>query len=128
MNTKTKGQDRFSLKVLKSIGFSYIITIIFFIIFALILTYTSIPDKYLPIMNSITMILSIALGSIYMGIKADNKGWLNGALVGILYMVILTIISLIMVKSFDLDLYLMLKYLISIITGAIGGMIGVNLK
>ncbi|MTI70951.1 MAG: TIGR04086 family membrane protein [Firmicutes bacterium] len=128
MNTNTKGQDRFSLKVLKSIGFSYIFTIIFFIIFALILTYTSIPDKYLPIMNSITMILSIALGSIYMGIKADNKGWLNGALVGILYMIILTIISLIMIKSFNLDLYLMLKYLISIITGAIGGMIGVNLK
>lgn len=128
MNTNVSNTERFGVTLAKSLALSYIVTLIFFIIFALILTYTSLSEGAIPIINSIIMIISIAIGSIRMAIKSQNKGWLNGALVGVLYVLVLVFLSSIFVENFEVNSYLMMKAIIGLITGAVGGMIGINVK
>lgn len=128
VNYKNKDNSPFLSTLIKSIGISYLITIVFFIIFAIIMTYTSLQENIIPVANSIIMIISIAIGAIYMALRVESKGWLNGALIGLIYIVILITIRQLIFTPLQLDGYLMIRIAISLITGSVGGMIGVNLK
>ncbi len=123
-----KNEINYPITLLKGIVFSLIITVILIIVLALILTYTSLSEGIIPIVNSIIMILSIALGSIYVSVKINRLGWLNGALTGLLYILILVILGNMFVDSFKLDIFILFRILIALITGAVGGMIGINLR
>jgi len=52
---------------------------------------------------------------------------LNGALVGIIYMVFIYILSSIFVSGFSFNLQSIIMILVGVLTGTIGGIIGVNL-
>ncbi|MCR2042524.1 TIGR04086 family membrane protein [Anaerosalibacter massiliensis] len=118
----------YALHILKGIAISYIITIIMLTIVSLLLTYTSLKESSIPILSTIIIIVSIALGAIYLTLKIGEKGWLNGAIIGILYFLILIILKKIFLKEFGLNIYFISKLIISLITGIIGGMIGINLE
>lgn len=124
---KTSAANRF-VNVLKSVVLSFILTFVLILIVSLLLTFTSLKEGTMPLLNTVIMIISIAVGSIYMAIKAEEKGWLNGGLIGILYFLILLLINFLFIKPFIFDIYTVGKLFISIITGVIGGMIGVNIK
>ncbi len=128
MSVKSDKKERFVITLLKCVGLSYIITLVFFIIFSILLTYTKLSENIIPIVNSGVIILSIALGSITIAFKVGKRGWFNGAMIGVLYIFIMIVISYLFVESFEIDTYLLFKVIISIITGLIGGMIGINLK
>jgi putative membrane protein (TIGR04086 family) len=81
----------------------------------------------MPLINTIIMMVSITTGSIYAGKKINEKGWVNGGLVGILYYMILVILSIILLKTFSIDLFSITKLFIAFITGVIGGIIGINI-
>ena len=49
----------------------------------------------MPLLNTIVMIISITIGSIYVAIKVEEKGWINGGIIGVLYFLILIIVKLI---------------------------------
>lgn len=118
----------YALHILRGIAISYIITIIMLTIVSLLLTYTSLKESSIPILSTIIIIVSIALGAIYLTLKIGEKGWLNGAIIGILYFLILIILKKIFLKEFGLNIYFISKLIISLITGIIGGMIGINLE
>lgn len=114
--------------ILKGITLSYIITIITMLILSIFLTYTSLKESIIPILNTIIMIGSIVLGSVYLTSKVKNRGWLNGMIIGILYFLVLLLLNRIIIKEPGQGLYMFYKLLISIVTGIIGGMIGINLS
>lgn len=116
------------ISLIKGLLFSFLLTMIFFIIFALLLTYTDLSEGYIPIVNSIIMVVSIAVGGIVISSNIMNKGWLNGAILGLLYVFIFVICGSIIFKSFNPNIYMFSKLGIGLISGAIGGMIGVNIK
>jgi putative membrane protein (TIGR04086 family) len=60
------------------------------------------------------------------GVK--NKGWLNGGIVGMIYMLVLYLASSLVFNDFTVDNYVITMGLIGIFTGAIGGIIGINIK
>jgi putative membrane protein (TIGR04086 family) len=121
-------RSSYSISLIKSILLSYLVTFAFFFVFAIILTYTSLSDSTIPTLNSIVMIVSIAVGGGYMAAKVNKKGWLNGGLIGLIYIIILAIFRILADGGMDFSSYFFVKLIISIITGAIGGMIGINLK
>lgn len=123
-----KKKTEYIILILKGIALAYIITIIMMLIFSLILTYTSLKESMIPILNTITMIVSIVLGSIYLTIKIGEKGWMNGMIVGVLYFLILLLLNKITINESNLSIISFSKLIISIVTGIIGGMIGINLK
>ena len=74
------------------------------------------------------MIVSIAVGSIYIAVKIGEKGWMNGGIVGVLYFLILVFLNYLFIRPFNMDLYSLSKLFISLIVGIIGGVIGINVK
>ena len=85
-------------------------------------------EAILPVTSAIIMTLSVAGGSIYASLKIRQKGWINGAIIGVLYIIMIIILSMIFLDGFVLNSYVFLKTIIAVVTGMISGMIGVNLK
>lgn len=125
MKSKT---TNFLWSFFKSLVISYIITLVLILFMAIIFTYTPLKEKNIPLFNTIIMIISITAGAIYLTLKIGEKGWLNGGIVGIIYYIVLVLLNYILFKDHTIDIYTTSKLIISLITGIIGGMIGINLK
>lgn len=128
-SAKTVLSDHITLvSILRGLLISYLITIPTFIIFALILTYTNFPEMLIsPAVVITTMISILTAGSTSTrGVK--NKGWLNGGIVGLIYMLVLYLVSSLVFNDFTVNNYVVTMELIGIFTGAIGGIIGINIK
>ena len=128
-NAKAAVNESLSSKsVLKGILAAYIITIPAFMLFALILSNTDFPQKLISPAVVITTIISVLTAGSVSTKGLKNRGWLNGSIVGFIYMLILYIISSLVFKNFSIDKYVVTMSLIGILTGAIGGIVGINIK
>lgn len=114
--------------VIKSIIISYGFTFVVFAVFALLLTYTSMPDSIISTVVFITMIFAIMLSGFVMARKATSRGWLNGALGGMLYVLILYILGAMFVTGLVFDKHVVLLLIIGFLSGAFGGIVGINMK
>lgn len=112
----------------KAIVMSIALTTLALIIQTIAMFYTDITEAVLPVTSALIMTLSIALASIYASLKIKRKGWLNGIFIGAGYILAIVIISFVCLDDFVLNTYVFLKTAIALVTGAISGMIGVNLK
>jgi len=114
--------------VLKGILVGYIITIPAFMLFALILANTDFPQKLITPAVVITTIISVLTAGAISTRGLKNRGWLNGSIVGFIYMLILYLLSSLIYRNFAIDKYVITMTVIGILTGAIGGIIGINIK
>ena len=114
--------------VVKGVIISYIFTFISFLIFAILLSTTNISDSYIPGVICIISILGILIGSASCTKKANSQGLLWGSFVGIIYSAILYAISSLLFVGFNLPLSSFYLIALSILFGAIGGVVGINLK
>jgi putative membrane protein (TIGR04086 family) len=127
--SKTAVNEKMSLTaVLKGILAAYVITIPAFMLFALILANVDFPQKLITPSVVVTTVISVlAAGSVSTkGLK--NRGWINGSIVGFIYMLVLYLFSSLIYRNFAIDRYVITMAVIGILTGAIGGIIGINLK
>lgn len=114
--------------IAKGIITSLIFTFIALLILSAVLTYTSISENVgnsaIIIINSI----SILIGS---GITTKNqksKGILKGSLCGLCYIGIIYLISSLISLNFTVNTSSIIMIITSVISGGIGGIIGVNLN
>ena len=112
----------------KAVVISVGLTTLALIIQTIVMFYTDLTESILPLTSALIMTLSVALASIYASLKIKRKGWLNGIIIGLGYILIMVIINFVFLEDFLLNTYVFLKTLIALVTGAISGMIGVNLK
>lgn len=127
-NFKNQNSSSYFLDIVKGTFIGLLLTFILIIIFTIILTFTKFSEGLIPLINSIIMILGITSGAILTSKKLEKKGWLSGGLIGIFYFLIIFIVSKIFIKDFSIDKYLLIKSFIALVTGCIGGMIGINIK
>ena len=113
-------------KILIGSGVSIIITIVGLIIFASLLTYTSIAETTIPTVTIIITIISILIGSSICMSTVKKNGIINGVLIGLIYIGVIYILSSIIEGNFALDLKSIIMIIGAIIAGAVGGIIGVN--
>jgi putative membrane protein (TIGR04086 family) len=113
---------------LKSLGICFAISFVLIILYALILSFTSMSDSSMNLSMQIIMIASITISSIFGGKKISRKGWLFGIAVGLVFTLLLIPLSLGFGQSFSFDKYFMVKALVGSAVGLIGGIIGVNLN
>lgn len=112
----------------KGVLIAYIISIILLIIYGILLTITSLSESSMSTVIMVVTMISIALASIYTAVKLGSKGWLNGALVGLVYMIILFFLSLIFNTGVSFDGFILFRMFMGLIIGALSGVIGINLK
>ena len=113
-------------KILIGSGISIIITIIGLIIFASLLTYTSIAESTIPTVTIIITIISILIGSSMCMSTVKKNGIINGVFVGLSYIGFIYILSSVIEGDFALNLKSVIMIIGAIIAGAVGGIIGVN--
>lgn len=112
----------------KGILISFIITIILFYILGIILSATNVPEKIITPAIIIITGVSILIGTSISMINAKDKGLIKGGLIGTLYFFILYLISSFILNNFEVNIYSALMFAATFICGAIGGIVGVNIK
>lgn len=133
MEYKTINQNSFFIAcpitaVLKNVMISYGISLILFLIFAFLITYTNISYNIIsPVSIAITLI-GILIASILSGRKSSEKGWLTGCITGFIYMIILYIIGSIIFKNPGISSNGIIMIIAGILSGALGSIIGINNK
>ena len=116
------------VSMVKGIGIAYLITIPLFWIFAFFLYYTDFPDKFFPSAVIITTLVSILVAGWISTSRIKSKGWLNGGIVGLLYMGILFLVSSLAYRDYSINSHVIIMFIIGVITGSIGGILGINLR
>lgn len=110
-----------------NLGISFLIAIMFLIITATIFAYTSINDRYLNMFVFGIVALSVFIGSTLSLKKIKKKGFLYGALFGIIFLALIYLFTVIAYKGIFFTNTLGIYALICSLAGVLGGIIGVNL-
>lgn len=122
-----QGESGFGLKsFISGILISYIITLPIFAIFAIVLCFMEFPVKMISPVVIITTIISLLASGYFSSKGMTSKGWLNGALAGLFYMIILYLAGSLILSNFVINRYVITTAFMSVVAGAIGGMAGMN--
>ena len=114
-------------KVIKGSAFSIIITLIGLLIYSIILSCTSVSESTIPtiiIITAITVLIWITISTS----NIKKNGIINGMFVGLIYIAIIYLLSSIVTGNFLLNITSIIMIITSVLTGALGGIIGVNKK
>lgn len=114
------------MTILKGSLISISITIISLLIFSAILAYSNLKEDYItPVIMGI-LAISVFVGSVISSKKIKEKGILNGAMIGMIYISVIYLLSSLVLKDFSFRFYSVILFILSFITGGIGGIVGVN--
>lgn len=115
------------VRVIKGSGFSLILSLILLLIYATLLTTTNISENTMTPVIIIVSGISILVGSSISSFKIKKQGMLNGALVGLIYMLAIYLLSSMLLTGFGIGMKSIVMIAVGMVTGMIGGIIGVNL-
>lgn len=126
MESKVKA-DKNIIRIIKGSVFSILITLILLFIYAILLTSTNIPESTMSVVVITITGISILIGSSISSFKIKKRGIVNGGLVGLIYIITIYLISSIAFIGFSMNITSIVMLIVAIVTGMIGGIIGVNL-
>lgn len=113
--------------ILKNVFIAYCIALLMFLIYAFALEFTVIPESSIPIVVFVVSMISVFIGSSFAVIKIKENGLINGGLVGLIYILVLYLLSSIFSTGFGITGYSFSMIIFNVIIGMIGGIIGVNM-
>ncbi|WMI80715.1 TIGR04086 family membrane protein [Anaerotignum sp. MB30-C6] len=114
--------------MVKGMAIAYAITCIFFIAYGLVLTYTNISEQSLPMVALVCTALSSAVAGYDWAKCRKKKGMLMGLAAGLLYTLILFVVTGLASDTFTLGMSKIMTLIVSLAGGGIGGILGVNGK
>lgn len=118
--------NKFIKKIFKGVLISLVVSFVLLAIFAIVLTYTSVSENTIvPVIIVVTGI-SILVGTILESKKIVKNGIWLGGIIGLVYVLILYIISSLLNDDFSINTQSFILILVAIFSGMIGGIIGVN--
>lgn len=124
---KDESQEKNMIKIIKGSLLAIVITIVALLIFSVILTYTNVKESTtVPVIFAV-MVISIIIGSFISVRKVKKKGLINGAIVGLIYIITIYILSSIFATTFALNMYSFLMIIFAVLAGILGGIMGVNM-
>ena len=127
LNSVTNGVKNTSNPILSGLTYTFSIVISSVLIFALLLTFTSISDTYLPFISYFITVLSILVGGFVSGKRSGEKGWYYGGITGTIYGILLVIITFLAFEM-DINFRSLILVVLTFLFGAFGGIFGVNAK
>lgn len=127
---KNESNDKsFSVKPVIAGGMSGVaIAMLLLLGFAFLLLLLKIPTDYIPVFAKSALILGAFCTGIISAKGRNTSGWLYGSLAGLLYFFILLVLGLVLKSNTGFGLNKILSLLFCIISGAIGGILGINMK
>lgn len=123
-----KKEGNFALGILKGSLIALSISLVGILLFAFVLRFTSISDKFILPINEVIKGISVFLGT-FLGFKRQKKmGLVGGFLIGFIYTILAFVAFSALNGSFNFDKTLLTDLLFDSIIGAICGIICVNIK
>ena len=114
--------------MVKGLAVAFAITCIIFIGFGILLTYTSVSESSLPLVSLICTAISSAAAGYDWAACMKQKGLLWGGLAGVVYMVLLFLITGLAGNEWKIELSGVMMLAVALAGGGIGGILGVNRK
>lgn len=114
--------------LIKGISIAYALTAVIFIIYAILLTYTDINEKNIPLVVMITVVISVLIAGFDAARGANKKGWLWGMGAGVIYAFIMIMIGICVSPVFSFDTKTIMIVVLSLAGGGLGGIGGINIK
>ena len=114
------------MRIVKGVVLAILLSLILLLSFALLLTYTNIAENTIIPVVMIIVGISILVGSTICARKIKKNGIINGGLVGLNYILLLYLVSSLCLVGFSLTLNSFIMLIVGLITGMLGGIIGVN--
>lgn len=112
---------------IRGLALAFIITFVLLLLVSLLIRFTDIRESNMALLNNFVLTISIVLASATLGRNVKERGWLNGAILGFLYYLIIIVLNLVFNRPLNLGIFLLVRLIIATALGAIGGMIGINL-
>ncbi len=125
---KLKVNSNLLLNVLKGAIIAVSFSLVFILIFALLIKLFNISDSVITPVNQVLKIVSIFLGCFFALKKFPQKGLITGALIGIVYTVLAFLIFSALGRTFMLNLSFLNDLTFSLIIGGLCGIFLVNKK
>lgn len=113
--------------ILRSVMIAYAFSVIMFLLYAFLLAHTNLSESTIPIITFVITLVSVFLGSSISLIKIRENGLLNGGIVGLIYILLLYVLSSVFGTGFGLNGYSFSMIFFTVLIGIIGGIIGVNM-
>ena len=110
----------------KGVLYAYFLSLVVFLLFSVLIQFTTLTEAILPYTAYATSLISIFVGAAYVSKRLDTKGWLNGGIIGLIYLVGLVIFGLILLPDFGLHTGYIVKTVLAFLAGAAGGIFGIN--
>lgn len=121
---RSSSQSTKMLQVLKAVVFSYLITIFLLLIIALLMLQAGLAGSAVAAAVIITYILSVFVGSFYLGKHVDEKRFIWGLIAAVVYFCIYVIISLVISDNEAIQIGDYIKaFLVMAFSGMLGGML-----
>ncbi len=115
-----------STTVFKGLSLALLFSLLLLLAATLIMYFTALSEAFIPYIIFAGSILSILIGSMYVGKRVEEKGWLRGGLTGLLYVLILLFLGFVFQVIPDLGAGLFTKLFLGFSFGALGGILGIN--
>lgn len=114
--------------IIKGVLFAFIISLIMFALTALAVSFGDMSDWIINVIIIAVSVISILVAGMFASKNAKSKGFLYGGAIGFLYMLVLYFIGALAFDRFGIDLRVLTMLVIGVVSGALGGIIGINLK
>jgi len=119
-NKKTK-------RYIIGISLGVISTVVFILLFAFIMLIFKLDRAYSEAFATVSVSLGGFISAFYISKKSGEKGYIIGGALGIVYFLIITLISLLISKG-KISTNTLFHFVIIILSSAVGGIVGVNKK
>ena len=113
--------------VVKGVLLAYLLNLLFILIYAAILSLTSVSDSTMPTVIFVINLLGIFISTSITGLKIKENGLKYGAIIGAIYILILYLISSVNGLGLALTSYATATIIFNVLIGMVGGVVGVNL-
>lgn len=123
----TKEKNNY-VSILKGSILAIVITIFCLAIYAGILTYTTISENTITPVILVISGISILIASSISSRKLKKQGMISGGIIGLIYILVIYLLSSILSGEFSLNSNSIILIIVCIITGMVGGIIGINMK
>lgn len=117
-----------AIKNLKGFFFALVLFLVLTMAAAALMKFTSCPESWSLIYMMVALCVSCLFLGIYSGGLVRRKGFLYGALYSIIFLGVILVIYLLFFPFEPTLSPGILKFLLCLLCGSIGGMIGVNLR
>lgn len=116
------------IALFKGILISYILTMIVFIIFALLITYTDLSEKHIGTVIRVTTAVVCILSGLITAGSANSGGLIWGIISGLSYVAIMCAVGFALIPDYNITSKLIVSIMLAIAGGGLGGVIGINIK